>query len=83
MPWNSPVSSVRTATASIRSSSSARYLETSESCPRDWLAADAVETGERPGITRAKRDKPDLLGAEPPDVVTGVHAAEASLAASM
>ncbi len=33
----------------------ARDLGISESCVRNWLAAEAVETGERPGMTRAER----------------------------
>jgi transposase len=33
----------------------ARDLKVSESCLRNWLVADAVEAGERPGLTRAER----------------------------
>jgi hypothetical protein len=32
----------------------ARDLKISESCLRNWLAADEVETGERPGLTKAE-----------------------------
>ena len=35
----------------------ARDLKLSESCLRNWLAADEVETGERPGLTKAERDE--------------------------
>jgi transposase len=35
----------------------ARDLQISESCLRNWLAADEVETGERPGLTKAERDE--------------------------
>lgn len=35
----------------------ARDLKISESCLRNWLAADAVETGERPGLTKAEREE--------------------------
>jgi len=35
----------------------ARDLKISESCLRNWLAAEAVETGERPGLTRAEREE--------------------------
>lgn len=35
----------------------ARDLKLSESCLRNWLAEDAVETGERPGLTKAEREE--------------------------
>lgn len=35
----------------------ARDLKISESCLRNWLAAEEVETGERPGLTKAERDE--------------------------
>jgi len=35
----------------------ARDLKISESCLRNWLAADEVEAGERPGLTKAERDE--------------------------
>jgi transposase len=35
----------------------ARGLKISESCLRNWLARDAVEAGERPGLTRAEREE--------------------------
>ena len=35
----------------------ARDLKISESCLRNWLAADAVKTGEKPGLTRAEREE--------------------------
>jgi transposase-like protein len=35
----------------------ARDLKISESCLRNWLAADEIETGERPGLTKAERDE--------------------------
>lgn len=35
----------------------ARDLKISESCLRNWLAAEEVESGERPGLTRAERDE--------------------------
>jgi transposase len=35
----------------------ARELGISESCLRNWLAADGVEAGERPGLTKAERDE--------------------------
>lgn len=35
----------------------ARDLKISESCLRNWLAADAVEAGERPGLTKAEREE--------------------------
>ncbi len=35
----------------------ARDLKISESTLRNWLADDAVETGEKPGLTRAEREE--------------------------
>jgi transposase-like protein len=35
----------------------ARDLKISESCLRNWLAADQVETGERPGLSKAEREE--------------------------
>jgi len=35
----------------------ARDLKISESCLWNWLAADEVEAGERPGLTKAERDE--------------------------
>jgi len=35
----------------------ARDLKISESCLRNWLAADEVETGERPGLTKTEREE--------------------------
>ena len=35
----------------------ARDLKLSESSLRNWLAADAVEAGERPGVTKAEREE--------------------------
>ena len=35
----------------------ARDLKISESCLRNWLAADEVEVGERPGLTKAEREE--------------------------
>src|SRR5439155_15838935 len=35
----------------------ARDLKISESCLRNWLAADAVEAGEKPGLTKAEREE--------------------------
>ena len=35
----------------------ARDLKISESCLRNWMAAEAIETGERPGLTKAERDE--------------------------
>jgi transposase len=35
----------------------ARDLKISESCLRNWLAADEVEAGERPGVTKAEREE--------------------------
>src|SRR5262245_34923383 len=35
----------------------ARDLKISESCLRNWLAAEAIETGERPGLTKAEREE--------------------------
>lgn len=35
----------------------ARDLKVSESCLRNWLAADAVETGERPGLSKSEREE--------------------------
>ena len=35
----------------------ARSLKISESCLGNWLADDAVETGEKPGLTKAEREE--------------------------
>jgi transposase-like protein len=35
----------------------ARDLKISESCLRNWLAEEAVETGERPGLSKAEREE--------------------------
>jgi transposase len=35
----------------------ARDLKISQSCLRNWLAADEVEAGERPGLTKAEREE--------------------------
>ena len=35
----------------------ARSLKISESCLRNWLADDAVETGDKPGLTKAEREE--------------------------
>jgi transposase len=35
----------------------ARDLKLSQSCLRNWLAADAVETREKPGLTKAEREE--------------------------
>lgn len=35
----------------------ARDLKISESCLRNWLAADEVEAGQRPGLTKAEREE--------------------------
>ena len=35
----------------------ARDLKISESCLRNWLAADAVEAGEKPGLANAEREE--------------------------
>ena len=35
----------------------ARDLKISESCLRNWLAADEVETGERPGVSKSEREE--------------------------
>jgi transposase len=35
----------------------ARDLKISESCLRNWLAADEIEHGERPGLTKAEREE--------------------------
>jgi transposase-like protein len=35
----------------------ARDLGISESCLRNWLAAEAVEAGEKPGLTKAEREE--------------------------
>lgn len=35
----------------------ARDLKISESCLRNWMAQDEVETGERPGLTKAEREE--------------------------
>jgi transposase-like protein len=35
----------------------ARDLKISESCLRNWLAAEEIETGERPGLTKAEREE--------------------------
>ena len=35
----------------------ARDLKISESCLRNWMAAEEVEVGERPGLTKAEREE--------------------------
>jgi transposase-like protein len=35
----------------------ARDLKISESCLRNWLADDEIETGERPGLTKTEREE--------------------------
>src|SRR5262245_38593354 len=35
----------------------ARDLKISESCLGNWLAAEAIETGERPGLTEAEQEE--------------------------
>ena len=35
----------------------ARDLKISESCLRNWLAADAIEAGEKPGLTKVEREE--------------------------
>ena len=35
----------------------ARDLKISESCLRNWLTAEEVETGERPGLSKAEREE--------------------------
>jgi transposase-like protein len=35
----------------------ARDLKISESCLRNWIAAEEVETGERPGLTKNEREE--------------------------
>jgi transposase-like protein len=35
----------------------ARDLKVSESCLRNWMAAEEVETGERPGMTKSEREE--------------------------
>jgi len=35
----------------------AKELRISESCLRNWLAEDAVEAGEKPGLTKAEREE--------------------------
>jgi transposase-like protein len=35
----------------------ARDLKISESCLRNWMAAEEIETGERPGLTKSERDE--------------------------
>ena len=35
----------------------ARDLKISESCLRNWLTVEAVEAGERPGLTKAEREE--------------------------
>jgi transposase len=35
----------------------ARDLKISESCLRNWLAAEAVEAGDKPGLTNAEREE--------------------------
>ena len=57
MLWSSPVSSTRTAIASTRSPARLGIWKISESCLRNWLAQDAVEFGEKPGLTKAEREE--------------------------
>ena len=35
----------------------ARDLKISESCLRNWSAAEEIETGERPGLTKSEREE--------------------------
>jgi transposase-like protein len=35
----------------------ARDLKISESCLRNWMAAEAIESRERPGLTKSDRDE--------------------------
>ena len=35
----------------------ARDLKISESCLRNWMAAEEIEAGERPGLTKAEREE--------------------------
>jgi transposase-like protein len=35
----------------------ARDLKISESCLRNWIASEEVETGERPGLTKNEREE--------------------------
>ena len=35
----------------------ARDLKISESCLRNWMASEEVESGERPGLTKSERDE--------------------------
>ena len=35
----------------------ARDLKISESCLRNWLAADEIEAGERPGLSKSDREE--------------------------
>ena len=35
----------------------ARDLKISESCLRNWMAAEEIETGERPGLTKSEREE--------------------------
>ena len=35
----------------------ARDLKISESCLRNWLAADEIETGDRSGLTKSEREE--------------------------
>ncbi|MFN8028265.1 MAG: IS3 family transposase [Acidimicrobiia bacterium] len=35
----------------------ARDLKISESCLRNWMAADEIEAGDRPGVTRSEREE--------------------------
>ena len=35
----------------------ARDLKISESCLRNWMAGEAIENGERPGLTKSERDE--------------------------
>jgi transposase len=35
----------------------ARDLKISESCLRNWMAADEIEAGERPGLTKNEREE--------------------------
>src|SRR4051812_4541941 len=34
-----------------------RDLKISESCLRNWMAIDEIETGERPGLTKSEREE--------------------------
>lgn len=49
--------SMRTATVSIPVAQLARDLKISESCLRNWMVAEEVEAGDRPGLTKNEREE--------------------------